>query len=663
MTPSNMTTTPKPSARITQPEVLVAIQRLIEQQTALLRLLQEDTTATEPDHEATRPSADNTNDTQPEHEPKPEITADLADARPSSHHSESHDTKLPGLLEWIQASDDLIKARCADFIEWLKHAGGPRQVFLVLPSGTCIVPKALIREFVVEIESSWFKIDPVYLPERAWDILQMWGTISNNFRLPFRIYDLVGDSNDNEKAWLRLVEPKSGTLSLVSNRPDHSPDAIRRGTICLTEPVSVWGHSGREVLPFHSIALMFDMLGMYRCRCAPPGFDLDGFRAQHKDPNCPHERLATFSMEWGMGGSSVSVRSHNSSFLSFSRAPCYEVQFLVRSISVSAGLSGGQVKPLGILCHREFGSLSFGGKSEIFQERRTSLSLTIDFDSEKPGEFAIVKISHNDGLDRIPFNKVAETGLIPCSILGGLTTFQLTLLTALEAWKKDWHEALAGVNRLLSIKMNDYLESTSRQKLMYDNFQLSRSEFYFSLLQLLRQFSDWIDETAVDVARLREQSLRCLEGAYEAQTWDQEVAFIRHNWDTVFEQHKLRSQELKDRVSRKIQTTESLRDGLFNAQSVREAVRGTQINQFLLVFTVVTILYLPPTFVATFYGMDLFVNEENLSATRTQFWTVLAVISGATYLVAIGVLSRAEQVKTILRLLAGIWDRIRSRIA
>jgi hypothetical protein len=37
---------------------------------------------------------------------------------------------------------------------------------------------------------------------------------------------------------------------------------------------------------------------------------------------------------------------------------------------------------------------------------------------------------------------------------------------------------------------------------------------------------------------------------------------------------------------------------LFNAQSVRESSRSTQINQYLLVFTIVTIIYLPPTFVS-----------------------------------------------------------------
>ncbi|KAK3986517.1 hypothetical protein QBC44DRAFT_311209 [Cladorrhinum sp. PSN332] len=103
--------------------------------------------------------------------------------------------------------------------------------------------------------------------------------------------------------------------------------------------------------------------------------------------------------------------------------------------------------------------------------------------------------------------------------------------------------------------------------------------------------------------------------------------------------------ELTGRVSHKIREIESLRYGLFNAKSVHEAIKGTQINQFLLVFTIVTILYLPPYFVAAFYGMDLSVNEDYMPVTRTRFWIVLAVISGVTYMVAVMVLSSAEQVK------------------
>ncbi|KAK3994311.1 hypothetical protein QBC44DRAFT_49622 [Cladorrhinum sp. PSN332] len=130
----------------------------------------------------------------------------------------------------------------------------------------------------------------------------------------------------------------------------------------------------------------------------------------------------------------------------------------------------------------------------------------------------------------------------------------------------------------------------------------------------------------------------------------EEVHIIEKNWEVLAGKYNESGAAFTDRIVRKIEEVESLRDGLFNAQSVREAVKGTQINQFLLVFTVVTIAYLPPTFVATFYGMHLFDDEEVKPSTKTQFWTVLAAVSGATYLVAIVLLTSVQQFKTLLTL-------------
>lgn len=43
-------------------------------------------------------------------------------------------------------------------------------------------------------------------------------------------------------------------------------------------------------------------------------------------------------------------------------------------------------------------------------------------------------------------------------------------------------------------------------KLMYDNDKLQRSEVYFSLLQLLRIFSEWITSSRADLGKLVEAS-------------------------------------------------------------------------------------------------------------------------------------------------------------
>ncbi|KAK3988436.1 hypothetical protein QBC44DRAFT_371091 [Cladorrhinum sp. PSN332] len=186
--------------------------------------------------------------------------------------------------------------------------------------------------------------------------------------------------------------------------------------------------------------------------------------------------------------------------------------------------------------------------------------------------------------------------------------------------------------------MADYLVQSSRQKHMCDDFQLKRLGFYLSLLQLLRQLNGHIEQSAADVEHLRGSIMRLLSKIQDENQLPRTLFF------------KSREDHHGAYRCNFTQKFFSLAPILFNAQSVREAVKGTQINQFLLVFIVVTILCLPPTFVATFYGMDLFINEESLLASQTQFWIIPAAVTGATYVLAVVlVLSSAEQVKTVLK--------------
>ena len=90
---------------------------------------------------------------------------------------------------------------------------------------------------------------------------------------------------------------------------------------------------------------------------------------------------------------------------------------------------------------------------------------------------------------------------------------------------------------------------------------------------------------------------------------------------------------------------------LYNTMQVREATRGTKMNEIMLLFTIATIIYLPPTFVAvsilkthliiavlivdniqTFMALDLFEVTD-----RREFWKVFVTASAVTYtLAAIG---------------------------
>ncbi|QRD93536.1 hypothetical protein F9C07_2235171 [Aspergillus flavus] len=74
--------------------------------------------------------------------------------------------------------------------------------------------------------------------------------------------------------------------------------------------------------------------------------------------------------------------------------------------------------------------------------------------------------------------------------------------------------------------------------------------------------------------------------------------------DDVLANSKKYFQPLLDRIERKIEEVKGLRDGLFNAISAKDASKGTKLaknscrqNRYILVFSVVTVFYLPKDFV------------------------------------------------------------------
>ncbi|KAI0428865.1 hypothetical protein F5Y09DRAFT_311941 [Xylaria sp. FL1042] len=52
-----------------------------------------------------------------------------------------------------------------------------------------------------------------------------------------------------------------------------------------------------------------------------------------------------------------------------------------------------------------------------------------------------------------------------------------------------------------------------------------------------------------------------------------------------------------------------------------------------MVFTIVTIIFLPPTFVATFFGMHIF-DADTIGTAQKTFWLVLGALLGGIYVLA-----------------------------
>ncbi|PMD38647.1 hypothetical protein L207DRAFT_42246 [Hyaloscypha variabilis F] len=101
------------------------------------------------------------------------------------------------------------------------------------------------------------------------------------------------------------------------------------------------------------------------------------------------------------------------------------------------------------------------------------------------------------------------------------------------------------------------------------------------------------------------------------------------------------------RLSDKTAEVTSLRDGLFNATSLREASRATTMNRYVIIFTIVTVLYLPPSFISTVFGMTIF--QKDVDQTTREYKITTVVVSLITYLVA------------LISIIAVNWDHLKRK--
>ncbi|KAL1864153.1 hypothetical protein VTK73DRAFT_6151 [Phialemonium thermophilum] len=249
-----------------------------------------------------------------------------------------------------------------------------------------------------------------------------------------------------------------------------------------------------------------------------------------------------------------------------------------------------------------------------------------------------------------------------------LHMFQLTVYELLRAWDICWSNLLDEVDGLIQVKVGDIASDDRLTRLMIDD-SLQRSKVYFAALQALRIFRDKINEmrTCLDGARRdfsrafsvflllsNEEFERRSES--EAKTaLGQSFTDLQENWSIISDFHTKHEKALLDRIAAKMNEIKSLQDGLYNATAVREASRSTQMNRYVVVFTIVTVLYLPPSFIATVFGTDLF-NDHN---PVRKFKVATVAVSLGTYVLAFVLLLVAHRMGAIrrwlARLVSGLW--------
>ncbi|KAK0725999.1 hypothetical protein B0H67DRAFT_681209 [Lasiosphaeris hirsuta] len=154
---------------------------------------------------------------------------------------------------------------------------------------------------------------------------------------------------------------------------------------------------------------------------------------------------------------------------------------------------------------------------------------------------------------------------------------QATLQAALGVWANRWIKALDSPNNLVSTEV-----STN------SNFQISG--VYFKTLLILRMFAQVIQRTRKDVESFNPQAMPSphalpLTSPGSDPTAD---ATLMANWAILWVSHLQKEEYFLKRIADKTEEVKSLRDGLFNATSLREASRSTTMNRYFIVFTIMT---------------------------------------------------------------------------
>ncbi|EAW25667.1 uncharacterized protein NFIA_044860 [Aspergillus fischeri NRRL 181] len=165
-----------------------------------------------------------------------------------------------------------------------------------------------------------------------------------------------------------------------------------------------------------------------------------------------------------------------------------------------------------------------------------------------------------------------------------------------KEWQRKWSSLLDEIDNCVRLQVTDLRNRQMREDLMFDS-SFARSDFYFTILQHLRIFAQTIRDTGSDLQALADLGLFHLRIPLDNIESPAAAA-----WEQIMTRFEETSDRLLQRIYNQTEDIRSLRDGLFNATSLREASKSTNMNRYIMVFTIMTILYLPLSFVALALG-------------------------------------------------------------
>ncbi|VBB76494.1 Putative protein of unknown function [Podospora comata] len=333
-------------------------------------------------------------------------------------------------------------------------------------------------------------------------------------------------------------------------------------------------------------------------------------------------------------------------------------------------------------CVRQSGQFPshLSSSSSSFTERRMSLLCHWDY-TYSPHGFRIVALTDamtmkQDGDINVSNDLFTDWGDRHFAVEGlnaGYHLLQSSIHRLLMFWETEWGHCLDALESNVNTSLLDILDDETSSRLMFDT-SFERSRVYFKTLQMLRIFADAIRETGRDLQEMDPEKL--IQGSFRRAGHDVQ-AFLKqdplkdktlwNNWKILFDFQQQTEEKLLRRIAEKTEEITSLRDGLFNATSLREASRATTMNRYVIVFTIMTVLYLPPSFTSALFGTPLF-EAESQEETVERFKTSTIIVCVITYVLAISLIWLADKwdiagvvyhdLRTLWR---GTTDRLRRR--
>lgn len=293
--------------------------------------------------------------------------------------------------------------------------------------------------------------------------------------------------------------------------------------------------------------------------------------------------LGTFINFLGIFAGNWSSRKERSQFLyrrdtipsGEKHGPFCCVQLHFRCFTVAESLQLSQeairksIKIEGLVCKRQLAdipSLAPGVATRRFRERQISI-------------FGILSAQHRTNVSdyytqskyRVTILSEAGTEFPDLSFrhsslrwrqgLEGTMAFQTAILRATSVWELEWAKTLDEIDNCVRFQLSQTMNPTQVSEWMFD-LDFNRSSLYFTLLQVLRIFGEYISTVSEDLKSLKSLFLDSANGLPFNDPRPDEMSDIESNWKLVTQLQEDAEKRLLSRILAKTEEVKSLRDGV-----------------------------------------------------------------------------------------------------